>query len=118
MAQRAPYDPKDLDGDGKHLNETMKTQPAKATRQKGQVKFDKQSGVQVITGPAPEGKLARANASWQEFGTVKMAPNSYARPTADAEADNVVNEVREELALQIDKAKARIARKAAKAGAK
>lgn len=94
----------------------MKTQPQKATRQRGAVKFDRSTGVQVITGPAPVGVKARSNAGWQEFGTVKMAPNSYARPAADAEGQNVIDQVRDELTLQIGKAKSRIARKAAKAG--
>jgi hypothetical protein len=114
MAQLAPYDPNDRDGDGRHLNESMKTQPVKAKRQRGSVKFARSTGVEVMTGPAPAGKIARANAGWQEDGTVKMPPNAYARPAADSEARAVVMQVRDELAAQIDKAKARIARKLAK----
>lgn len=114
MAERAPYDPLDRDGDGRHLNETIKTQPVKAKRQRGSVKFERSSGVAVMTGPAPEGKRARANAGWQEDGTVDMPPNAYARPTADAEGENVVRAVRDTLATEIQKATARIKRKAAK----
>lgn len=114
MAQKAPYDPNDRDGDGNHLRDTMKTERVKATRQQGSVKFDSRNGVEVRTGPAPKGKRARANAGWQEEGTVKQAANPYARPTADAEHNNVIDDVRDELAIQIGKAKTRIARRAAK----
>ncbi len=112
MAQRAPFDPNDRDGDGKHLKETMKTVRVKATKQKGSVKFDARNGVEVRTGPAPVGWRARANAWWQERGTVHHAANSYARSTADAEGANVIEDVREELTVQIGKAKARIAKRA------
>lgn len=114
MADRAPYDADDRDGDGNHLKDTMKTERVKATRQRGSVKFDSRNGVEVRTGPAPVGKRARANAGWQEYGTVKQAANPYARPTADAEGAHVIDDVRDELTVQIEKAKARIARRAAK----
>lgn len=114
MAQKAPYDPNDRDGDGNHLRDTMKTERVKATRQQGSVKFDSRNGVEVRTGPAPKGKRARANAGWQEEGTVKQAANPYARPTADAEQNHVIDDVRDELAIQIGKAKARIAKRALK----
>lgn len=114
MAQLAPYDPDDRDGDGKHLNETMKTQRVTAKRARGQAKFDRSTGVQVMTGPAPEGKRARANAGWQEDGTVEMSPNAYARPAADSEGEATVRRVRDTLAEEINKAKARIARKLAR----
>jgi hypothetical protein len=113
MAELAPYDPLDRDGDGNHLNETMRTQPAKAglARKLG---TERKAGVVLLTGPGPIGKVARANASWQEFGTVKQAAQPYARPAADSEGEKVVANLREALVQQIDKAKARIARKAAK----
>lgn len=114
MSQMAPVDPQDRDGDGNHLRDTMKTERIKATRQRGSVKFDPRSGVAVRTGPAPVGKRARANAGWQEFGTVKQAAQSYARPAADSESENVIDDVRDQLAAQIEKAKARIARRALK----
>ena len=109
MAARAPKDDGTLAG-------SMRTQVVKATRQRGQVRFNAQSGVEVITGPAPEGKMNRANAGFQEFGTVKMAANAYARPTADAENENVVEDLKGILAGEIDKAVARAARRAARAG--
>lgn len=114
MAEKAPYDPNDRDGDGNHLNQTMKTERVKATRQRGSVKFESRNGVEVRTGPAPKGKRAQANAGWQEFGTVKQAAQSYARPTADAEQNHVIDDVRGELAIQIGKAKTRIAKRALK----
>lgn len=114
MASRAPYDPQDRDEDGRHLNETMTTQVVKARRRRGSKRFDAASGVEVLTGPAPTGKRARRNASWQENGTVKMAAQPYARPTADAEGLNVIDDVKEILTVEIEKSKARIRRKAAK----
>lgn len=114
MAQRAPFDPDDRDGDGQHLRDTMKTQAVKAKRERGSARYARATGVTVRTGPAPAGRLARANAGWQEEGTVKMAPNAYARPTADAEGPAVVKDVIEVLAENIEKAKERIRRKAAK----
>lgn len=110
----APIDPQDRDGDGRHLNETIKTERVKATRARGSVKFNSRNGVEVRTGPAPQGKRARANAGWQEFGTTKMSANSYIRPAIDAESGNIIDDVRSGLTNQIDKARARIARKAAK----
>ena len=107
MSARAPRD------DGTLAN-SMRTQAVKATRQRGQVRFDAKNSVEVLTGPAPEGRLNRANAGFQEYGTVKMGANAYARPTADAENENVVDDVRHMLATEIDKAAARIARKAAR----
>jgi hypothetical protein len=114
MGQLAPYDPQDRDGDGKHLKETMQTQRVTAKRSRGSAKFDRSTGVQVMAGPAPEGKRARANAGWQEDGTVEMSPNAYARPAADSEGEATVRRVRDTLAEEINKAKARIARKLAR----
>lgn len=107
MGQLAPKDDGDLAG-------SMKTQNVTAKRARGSVRFERSTGVQVMTGPAPEGKLNRSNAGWQEEGTVDMAPNAYARPAADSEGEAVVREVRDTLADEVNKAKARIARKLAR----
>ena len=115
MAELAPYDPNDRDGDGNHLRDTMRTQAAKARLARA-MGTDRRSGVVMLAGPAPVGRRARANAGWQERGTVKMAANPYSRTAADSESDKVIDIVREELAAQIEKAKARMARKAAKRG--
>lgn len=113
MAQLAPFDPNDRDEDGKHLNESMitKTAGAKLARQLGTAR---DAGVVVVTGPAPTGQRARSNAGWQERGTSKMGAHAYARPAADAEGQKVIDSVKDHLADQIGKAKARIAKKAAK----
>lgn len=113
MARNAPYDPLDLDEDGQHLNESMRTQTAKA-KQARAIGIGRQAGVVVLTGPAPVGKRARANAGWQEFGTAKMPAHPYARPAADSENQTVFGNVKEALAKQVDKAADRIRRKAAR----
>lgn len=113
MAQLAPYDPEDRDEDGRHLNETMRTQNAKARLARA-LGDDPKNSVTVLAGPAPIGKRARSNAIWQEEGTVSMPANPYARPAVDAEADGVIARVRDELAAELKKAAARLARKAAR----
>ena len=113
MAELAPYDPNDRDGDGNHLRDTMRTQPAKA-RLARKLGTDRRSGVILLTGPAPVGKRARSNAGWQERGTVKMPANAYVRPAADAEGNSVIEELAGLLAEEIEKAKTRMARKAAR----
>jgi hypothetical protein len=114
MGDLAPRDEADKDEDGRHLADSMRTQPVTAKRARGSVKFDRSTGVAVMTGPAPVGKRARANAGWQEYGTVKQAANAYARPAADAEAENVIGDVSGTLASEIGKVRARVARKAAR----
>lgn len=125
MAQLAPFDENDRDGDGRHLRETMITQMVKAKRARGSVRFAASNGVEVMTGPAPVGTRARITASALERGTGARYTKSgrfagilpaqpYARPAADAEAHNVIEDVGRELKVQIEKARKRIARKAAK----
>ena len=65
-------------------------------------------GKEVFVGSATE------YAASVEYGTVKQPAQSYARPTADAEQSHVIDDVRDELAIQIGKAKARIAKRALK----
>lgn len=96
------------------LRDSITTKNAKAQRQAGSVKFARSTGVEVMTGPT--GRQEGGYGAFQEFGTVKMAANPFMRPAADTEGQNVIDEVRDELAAQIEKAKARIARKTAKAG--
>jgi hypothetical protein len=115
MSQLAPYDPADLDEDGQHLRDSMRTQTATA-RVAREIGTARDAGVVVLTGPAPVGKRARANAGWQEYGTVKMGAKSYARVAADSEAPVVFSRIKDALTKQIDKAKKRIARKAARGG--
>lgn len=100
--------------DDGELRDSITTKAVKAKRQRGSVRFARQTGLEVMTGPSVAGKVKRANASWQEYGTVNMQPNAYMRPAADTQGQNVVDDVIAELTIQIEKAKARIARKAAK----
>jgi len=104
MADRAPKD------DGT-LAASMKTKPVKAKRD-SRTRYARQNGVSVNTGPV--GREEGGNAAWQEFGTEKMPAHPFARPTADAEGMNVINDVRAELTKQVEAAKKRIARKAAR----
>lgn len=108
MEDRAPKDKRKLAGG-------MKTQNAKAERIPGTKRYKKQNGVSVNTGPTT-GPAEGGNPAWQEFGTEKMPAHPYARPTADAEGENVIQEVKGELTRQIEAAKKRIARKAARQG--
>lgn len=114
MARNAPYDPNDRDGDGRHLNETMRTQTVTAKLAKQVGGPTRNEGVAVMTGPAPTGKRARNNAGWQEHGTANMAANPYARPAADSEHGAVIEGVREGWRPEVEKVRARIAKKAAK----
>ncbi len=95
------------------LRDSITTKPVKAARV-SRTRFAASSGVEVATGPT--GRAEGGNAAWQEFGTVHMPASPYARPAADSEGMNVIGDVRDELALQVNKAKARIAKKAAKGG--
>lgn len=116
MARNAPFDEADRDGDGRHLNETMRTQPMTARRSRELGGLDRSKGVTVITGPAPTGKRARDNAGWQERGTVKMPAQPYARPAFDNEVYNVFARLRDAFADQLGKAKERMRRRMARRG--
>lgn len=110
MEDRAPKDKRKLAGG-------MKTKNAKPERIPGTKRYKKQNGVSVNTGPTT-GPQEGGNPAWQENGTVNMPAHPFARPTADAEGMNVINDVRAELTKQIDAAKKRIARKAAREAAR
>lgn len=94
------------------LRDGIVSKPAKARRQRGSFKFERSSGVEILTGPTgrPEG----GNPSWQEHGTVKMPAHPFMRPAADSEGQAVIAEVKDELTAQIEKAKDRIRKKAAR----
>lgn len=102
--QMAPKD----EGD---LADSITTKPVKAKRE-SRTRFAASNDVSVATGPT--GRQEGGNPAWQEFGTVKQAAQPYMRPAADAESENVINDFGRELAVQIEKAKARIARKLAR----
>lgn len=99
------------------LAASIATKPVKAKRQAGSARFEAQNGITIATGPTsrkPDGP--GGNAAWQEFGTVKMAANPFMRPAIDGQAEAVIGDVRTELALQIEKARKRIAAKLARGG--
>lgn len=98
--------------DSGDLADGITTKPVKAKRV-SRTRYASQSGVAVATGPTGR-RQEGGYAGWQEFGTVAMPARPYMRPAADAEAEAVIDDVREVLAAQIAKAAARIARKAAK----
>jgi HK97 gp10 family phage protein len=93
------------------LEKGITTKSAKAKRT-SRTRYARSTGLTVETGPTgrPEG----GNAAWQEFGTVKMPPHPYMRPAADSGGQKVIDDIRDNLKAEIDKAKARIARKAAR----
>jgi HK97 gp10 family phage protein len=98
------------------LAESITTKPVKA-RRASRDRYESASGVTIATGPTSRrADDPGGNAAWQEEGTVNMPANPFMRPAWDAGHDQVLDTVRTELALQIDKARARIARKLAKAG--
>ncbi|HWW12687.1 MAG TPA: hypothetical protein VN018_09225 [Brevundimonas sp.] len=74
------------------------------------------SVVEVYAGPAGfGGKNAPPQGVHQEFGNEIHGPQSFARPAWDGQKDQVLDRVRDGLAVQIDAATARAQRKALKA---
>lgn len=80
-------------------------------RQKAQNK--KESMVEVYIGPAPSAKSIQT-----EFGNAHQAAHPHLRPAFDSNVQRVLSGIRDELAAQIEKARARMARKAARILAK
>lgn len=73
----------------------------------------KQTKVEVFVGPA-----ALVQAITQEFGTVNQPPQSFMRPAWAQNKRKVLESIRDEIADEIEKARARIARKTARLLAK
>lgn len=67
----------------------------------------------VIFGPG-----RHPQATLQEFGTVHHPPHPYMRPAWDTGKTNAAEAIRDELKTEIEKAAARLARKALRAAAK
>jgi HK97 gp10 family phage protein len=76
-------------------------------RQKSQ--HDKQSDVEVFAGPG-----ALVQAITEEFGTSNQAPHPTLRPAWDSNKMKALDGIKDDLAEEIEKARARAARKAAK----
>lgn len=102
----APVD----DGD---LANSIKVKSVRARRRRGQVRFDRSSGVELAAGPTFLGYPY-----FQEFGTIKQRPQPFMRPAVDSEGRAAIDLVGQQLATEINRSKARIARKAARAKAK
>lgn len=87
---------------------TVGTKLSRAAK-KGRQKLSP-NAVEVYMGPynAPRAYM-------QEFGTVKHGPQPYMRPAWDSHEGQLLDGIKEDLWAEINKAAARIARKAAKA---
>jgi len=64
-------------------------------------------GVFVFVGPGP-----LRQAITQEFGTSHNAPQAFARPAWDGNKDRALSSIKDDLTEEIEKARARLARKA------
>jgi len=99
-----------------HLKDSLKITTRLSKRQRSinarQVAEGKAS-VQLYAGAA-----ALPHAHLVEFGTNKMAPQPFLRPAWDANKDDVLQLIKDELGEEITKAAARLARKAARLAAK
>lgn len=93
--------------------------PARAAYEAGsRTRRVKSEGVSMNMGPTADNKMDEAVARFQERGTVQHPPHAYQRPAFDEEADGALVSVKEAMKIQIDKATARAARKAARLLAK
>lgn len=72
-----------------------------------------QTTVFMFMGPA-----SSAKSIVQEFGSVHQSPQPYMRPTWDSGAMAALKSIKDEFATELEKARARLARKAAKLAAK
>lgn len=80
-------------------------------RQKSQNK--KESMVEVYIGPGPHAKGVQT-----EFGNAHQAAQPHLRPAFDGNVQKVLNGIKNSLAEQIEKARHRLAKKAARIAAK
>jgi HK97 gp10 family phage protein len=82
-------------------------------RQRGKHTKDGIDDVEVFAGAG-----AHPQAHLQEFGTEHHGPQPFMRPAWDSEKDGVLAGIKQDLWEEIEKAAARLARKAARAAAK
>lgn len=87
-------------------------QPSRMTRT-GKGTYDKQNEVEVLVeaGPVPE-------SVFQEFGTIHHRAQPFMRPAFEGQKANALNIIIKQMAAEIEKARARAARKAARIAAK
>jgi HK97 gp10 family phage protein len=93
------------------LQRSISTGTKLSRRQKSQ--HIKQSAVEIFVGPA-----SMTRAITQEFGTSQHGPKPYMRPAWDSNKKRALETMRDLLAAEIEKARARLARKAARQAAK
>ena len=97
------------DGD---LRDSIKTKNAKAKRRRGSARYQRQTGISILTGPTT--LRGGSYGYFQEFGTIHAAPQPFMRPAADIEGPQVINIVSDELRDAIMKSVARARKKAAR----
>jgi HK97 gp10 family phage protein len=87
-------------------------QPSKMTRS-SRGEYDKQSTVEVVVeaGPVPQ-------SIFQEFGTRNNAAQPFMRPAWHGQRDQALQIITEQMSIEIEKARARAALKAARIAAK
>lgn len=73
----------------------------------------KESAVEVYVGPTPHAKSIQT-----EFGNAHQAPQPHLRPAWDSNVQAVLDGIKTKLAEEIEKARARLARKAERLAAK
>ena len=96
------------------LRDRITTKAARAKRQRGSVKFERQTGVEILTGPT--GRQEGGYGAYQEFGTVDRPAQPFMRPAADSEGQAVIDEVADVLREAVMKSVERARKKAAKKG--
>lgn len=74
--------------------------------------YPKQSEIEIYVGPA-----ALVQAITQEFGTVTNKPQPFMRPAWEQNKREALERIKDDLAEEIEKARARIARKTARLAA-
>lgn len=84
-----------------------------ATREANEGSSEDITSALLVLGPG-----RNPQATFQEFGTVHHPPHAYMRPAWDQGKANAAETIKNELKSEIDKAVARIARKALRAAAK
>ena len=94
------------------LRDSIKTKNAKAQRVKGSARFQRQTGISILTGPTT--LKGGSYGYFQEFGTVHAPPQPFMRPAADSEGAKVIEIVAEELRAAIDGSLKRARKKAAR----
>ncbi|WP_300009690.1 HK97-gp10 family putative phage morphogenesis protein [uncultured Roseobacter sp.] len=107
MRSLAPKDELDL---SESIDVSTKLSDRQAKMHRKMFRNDRDA-VEVFVGPGPD-----PAAHIQEFGTEHVTPQPFARPAFDQEWRGFIDKARVEIADQLERAAARAARKAARAG--